>query len=55
MNFTFRKGTIDDVDKFVHFLDQVKAEMTQTDWLYLDPPEVVHSLMENGTMEERSL
>lgn len=51
MNFTFRKGTIDDVDVFVYFLDQVKAEMPQTDWLYLDPPEVVHSLMENGTME----
>ena len=51
MNLTFRKGTTDDAGAFVHFLDEVKAEMTQTDWLYLDPPEVVFSMMENGTME----
>ena len=51
MNLTFCKGTIDDAGAFVRFLNEVKAEMIQGDWLYLDPPEVVYSMLENGTME----
>ena len=51
MNLTFRKGTIEDADIFVQFLDAVKADMEQSDWLYLDPPELVSSMMENGIME----
>ena len=32
-------------------LEEVKADMEEKDWLYLDPPEVVSSMMENGNLE----
>ena len=51
MDLRFRKGTIEDAGTFVQFLDAVKADMEQSDWLYLDPPELVSSMMENGIME----
>lgn len=51
MDLQFRKGTIEDADLFIQFLDEIKAEMQQKDWFYLDPPELVHSMMENGIME----
>ena len=51
MNLTFRKGTIEDAGTFIQFLDAVKADMEQSDWLYLDPPELVSSMMDNGIME----
>ena len=50
MNLTFRKGTPEDAALFVNFLDEIKSEMQQKDWLYLDPPELVHSMITDGTM-----
>ena len=51
MDLRFRKGTIEDAGTFVRFLDAVKADMEQGDWLYLDPPELVSAMMENGIMD----
>ena len=51
MDLRFRKGTIEDAGTFVRFLDAVKADMEQDDWLYLDPPELVSAMMENGIMD----
>ncbi len=51
MNLTFRKGTPEDTDLFVHFLDEIKSDMQQKDWLYLDPPELVHAMMSEGIMD----
>lgn len=51
MELQFRKGTLADTDDFVQFLDDVRAEMSQKDWFYLDPPDVVRQMMADGTME----
>ena len=51
MNLKFRKGTVEDTDRFILFLDEIKAEMQHKEWLYLDPPEVVREMMSDGTME----
>ena len=51
MNLEFRKGTMQDTERLISFLEEVKAEMAQKDWFYLDPPEVVRTMMEDGTME----
>ncbi len=51
MELHFRKGTLADVEDFILFLDEVKSEMTQKEWLYLDPPEFIREMMANGTME----
>ena len=36
MAITFRKGSLSDADAFVQFLTEVRADMVQKDWLYLD-------------------
>ena len=51
MNLTFRKGTPEDAALFVNFLDEIKSEMQQKDWLYLDPPELVQAMMSDGIMD----
>ena len=51
MQLEFRKGTLDDTEMFLRFLEEVKQEMAQQDWFYLDPPEVVNKLLETGAME----
>ena len=51
MELKFRKGTLEDVERFTAFLEEVKAEMTQQEWFYLDPPDTVREMMADGTME----
>lgn len=51
MNLEFHKGTVEDTERFLCFLSDVKKEMLQQDWFYLDPPEVVTEMMAAGTME----
>lgn len=51
MDFLFRKGTEEDVDTFLRFLDEVKAGMSQKEWLYLDPADTVHSMVKDGILE----
>ena len=48
---TFRKGNPEDATLFVCFLDEIKSEMQQKDWLYLDPPELVQAMMSDEIME----
>ena len=50
MDLQFRRGTAEDAELFIQFLNNIKAEMPQKAWLYLDPPEVVHSMIADGTM-----
>lgn len=47
----FRKGTIEDTERLIAFLEEVREGMTRKDWFYLDPPEVVRAMMADGTME----
>ena len=51
MKLTFRKGSLADTEQFIQFLDEVKANMPQQTWFYLDPPDTVRKMMEEGTME----
>ena len=51
MHFTFRKGISQDAEAFILFLEEVKAGMQQKEWFYLDPPDTVRKMMEEGTME----
>ena len=51
MDFEFRRGTLQDAETLIQFLDDVKAAMEQQDWFYLDPPEAVREMLAEGTME----
>ena len=51
MQLDFRKGTREDTEMFLRFLEEVKQAMAQQDWFYLDPPEVVREMMAEGIME----
>ena len=51
MELIFRKGTPEDAALFVNFLEEIKAETQQKDWLYLDPPDLVYAMMYTGIME----
>lgn len=51
MDYLFRKGTEEDVDTFLRFLDAVKAGMSRKEWLYLDSADTVHSMVKDGILE----
>lgn len=51
MNFQFRKGTRDDVESFIMFLDEIKAAMQQQAWFYLDPADMVRSMVQDRILE----
>ena len=51
MNFRFQKGTQENVETFIRFLDEIKAGMLNKEWFYLDPADVVRSMMADGSME----
>ena len=51
MNFTFRKGTAADTERYIDLLTYIKSQMTQTQWFYIDPPEYIRQSLADGTME----
>ena len=51
MELQIRKGTAADTEKWIRFLETVQAEMSQKDWLYLDPPETMRQMMAEGIVE----
>ena len=51
MELTFRKGTVADTQQYIRFLNEVKADMKEQSWFYQDPPELVQTMMADGTME----
>lgn len=51
MNFMFYKGTQEDTESFIRFLDEIKAGMVHKDWFYLEPAEDVRAMMSDGSME----
>lgn len=46
-----RRGTREDTESFIHLLAEVRQGMTHKEWFYLDAPEEVREMMENGTMQ----
>lgn len=51
MNLTIRKGTLQDTEKLICLLQEVRQGMERKDWLYLDSPEEVRQMMADGTMQ----
>ena len=51
MNFTIRKGTSQDTERYIDLLTYIKANMTQSQWFYIDPPEYIRQSLSDGTME----
>ena len=51
MSLTFRKGTLSDAERFIEFLEEIRDGMSNKEWLYLDPPELVREMIADGTME----
>lgn len=51
MDIEIRRGTKSDTENFIRLLREVKETMEHKEWFYLDPPEVVREMMENGTMQ----
>ena len=51
MSLTFRKGTLSDAERFTGFLAEIRAGMSNKEWLYLDPPDLVREMIADGTME----
>ena len=51
MELTFRRGNSEDTEDFIRFLEKIAAGMSQKEWLYLDPPELVRNGMADGTLE----
>lgn len=51
MSLEIRKGTKDDIEQFIAFLQEVKAPMEHPEWFYLDPPEEFRRLMDGGFMQ----
>ena len=50
MDIQIRKIGIDEVDKYLEFLHEVKAMMEQDEWFFLDPDEEVYEMMERDAM-----
>ena len=42
---TFRKGNVNDTERFVQFLADIRASMDHKEWFYLDPPDYVREMM----------
>lgn len=51
MAIEIRKGTVADMENFITLLSEVREEMEHKEWFYLDPPEVVRDMMNDGIME----
>ena len=51
MELTIRKGTSQDTEALICFLQQVRQGMENKEWLYLDDPQDVRKMMAEGTMQ----
>ena len=51
MNIQIRKGSLEDTEQLIRFLQEVHENMENKDWLYLDPAEDVWAMMRSGMME----
>lgn len=51
MAIEIRKGTAADTEGFITFLQTVRNSMAHKEWFYLDPPDYVRRMMEQGRIE----
>lgn len=51
MDIQIRKGTVEDTEKLIQFLLDIKTGMQNPEWFYLDPPDAVREYMHSGTMQ----
>ena len=50
MDIGIRKIEMDEVNKYLAFLHEVKAMMEEDEWFFLDPDEEVYEMMEQDAM-----
>lgn len=46
-----RRGKLEDTEKFIKLLQEVRSGMAHKEWFYLDPPEDVREMLASGTMQ----
>lgn len=51
MHIEIRKGNMGDTEAFIRLLQEVRQGMEHKEWFYLDPPEEIREMMEDGTMQ----
>ncbi len=51
MEFIITKGTADQAELFISLTRTVQAAMAQPEWFYLDSPEEVRAMLDQGMME----
>lgn len=51
MDLEIRKGTVEDTEKLICLLREVRENMDHPEWFYLDPAEDVRRMMSDGTMQ----
>lgn len=51
MEIIIRKGTLDDLNPLIELLCSVWEELEQKYWLYIDPPEEIRQLLDDGFLK----
>lgn len=51
MEIVIRKGTQEDTEQLIRFLQNIRAGMQNKEWFYLDSPEDVREYMRTGAMQ----
>ena len=51
MNFTIRKGTVADAERYIRLLADIKSQMSQEQWFFVDPEDYIRESLADGTME----
>lgn len=51
MAVSIRKGTVQDTERFIRLLHEVKDSMTEQSWFFLDPDDEIREMMDSGVME----
>ena len=51
MNIQIRKIGVNEVNKYLEFLREIRARMEQEEWFFLDPEEEVQGMMAEGIMD----
>lgn len=51
MDILIRKGSVQDTEALICFLEDIRNGMKNKEWFYLDPADNVREYMSNGTMQ----
>lgn len=51
MDIEIRKGNMEDIERFIRLIYDVRDSMPQKEWFYVDPADEIREMMANGTMK----